>query len=609
MTTTVINVFADSSSTSYSANGPDLTPSYPSSSTSTNTQTHSSHLGFDADGPTNTYNSAKYVYQITYSYTDVSIELQQSSVDWVPGTTNTQSTTGEGTFYYRGSSTQAGATDTLPASSSTTQYADTTAGDAIYNVFRTFNKSATWHWEGNLFNIDGVGSDSLPTFAVESTLTCDSRVNPGGELIVASDSQVNCTGTKIHSGEVVAQSQFATAITTAVVHDFDISSVVLTYVESYDPYASSDYTDTNYFDDGKYTPDGYVETQSLTGIIQEVDSDGQLTATGGFLLTGDTSIASDCQVIVSGIARPSLQGEAVIASDAQTSITAVNIFGTTGSTMATDTATTCLAGNLIEVGGANYYNRYAEDDYITPEADLNDFASDAQVTASAIRLQGGEGLLESAAAIQLEGGYLVSQGSLLLNGDGQLSIDQSAGTSAGLILSTAELDATIDAQLTPSASNTIAMQAETFAINSQISIIGGEIDFGVMSIVIDAQLIMEGTIVPGAQSKMFADSQLTAVGGFLKDLEAAIQSDGFQLTIAQYKIVDPFRTIKVKSETRTIIVPIEDRLVLLDAETRVNKVGQEIRTYLVPQETRQIQAQYLQLDRGSPVGSNERRIG
>lgn len=608
MTTTVQNVFADSDTTSVSANGPNLTPSYPSSSTSTNTRTHSSYLGFDDDGPTNTYNTTKYVYAVTFEYINVQINLLTASVDWVEGPTGTQSTSNLGTFYYRGSGTQAGATDTRPASSSTTQFANINAGDAIYNVLRTFRTTASWYWEGNLFSIDGVGSDTLPTFAVETTVTSDSRVNPGGECITSSDAQLSCDAVVIKSGQAQFSSQFVNTTTSAVVHDFDISNEVLTYVESYDAYANSDYVGDNYVDDGVYVATGYAETIQLTGIIQEIPSDGQLTCLAGYVQSAETDIAGDFAVTVAGIARPSLQGECDMAVDVAVSSNSVNVFGDQVTAIASDTATTCLAGNLIEVGGANYYNRYAEDDYITPEAELTDFDSDAQVIASAIRLQGGQGLLESAAAIQLEGGYLVSQGSLLLNGDGQFTIDQTAGTSAGIILASAEADVSIDAQNTTSAQNLVSI-TDAYSIDVAVTAIMGYLLTGDTTVNSDAEVTMEGTIVPGAQSKMFADSQLTAVGGFLKDLEAAIQSDGFALTVAQYKIVDPFRTIQVKSETRTTIVTQEDRLVLIDAESRVNKVELEIRTYMVPQETRTIQSQYLALDRGTPVGSNERRIG
>ena len=612
MTTTVQNVFAGSNSDSFSIDGPNISCSYPGTPTDTSTgsYTHSpAHYEFDSDGPSNTYDSTRYVYEVTYQFTSINISLLSASIGSNEVSQGTQSSSGLGTFNYRGSGTQAGATDNLPASSSTTQFVTVDAGDRSYQVFRTFSRSASWHWEGNLFTIDGVGSDTFEDITVQSTLTCSAGVDPGGIANLNTDAQLTCDASKTHSGELSISSQFAQTTTSAVTHDFDISGVVVSYVESFDPYTATDYVATGYFDDGIYIPDDYVETQTFTGVIQAVASDGQLTCVAGFVKSGDTSIAGDCQVTVSGDVRASLQGAATIAADAQTSITAVNVFGPVSSTMDTDVVTTCLAGNLIEVGGANYYNRYAEEGYTTPETDLTDFDSDTQFTASAIRLQGGEGLLESAAAIQLEGGYLVGQGSLLLTGDGQFSIDQTAGTSAGLLLSSAELDVTIDAQVTPQAQNQIQIGTESYTIDSQLTVTGGDLDSGELVIQIDAQCSVIPTIIEKSELQVSADFAINVIPGFVLQGEAAIQSDGFALTVAQYKIVDPFRTIRVKTETRTILVPQEDRLVLIDDETRVNKVGQEIRSYIVPQETRLIKAQHLILDRGTPVGSNERRIG
>jgi hypothetical protein len=181
LTTTVQNVFADTEVTATAANGPALQTSNSSpTDTSTASQSFSSNWpGYDPDGPTNTYNTSKYVYQVSFDYTAVTFTLTKGTIDSydVDGPrTSTTSNLGT-TFYYRGSGTQAGATNNLPSSVSTTQTftGGTTASNGLfqrnYDVDRTYNVNASWHWEGNLFSIDGVGGDSLPTFACQSTVT------------------------------------------------------------------------------------------------------------------------------------------------------------------------------------------------------------------------------------------------------------------------------------------------------------------------------------------------------------------------------------------------------------------------------------------------------
>lgn len=610
MTTTVQNVFADTLVTATAANGPTLeTDNNSTSSTSTASQSYSSNWpGYDPDGPTNTYDSTKYVYQVQFNYTSINFTLTVNSIDSydVDGP-RTLSSSNLGTdFYYRGSGTQSGATNTLPASVSTTQTftGGTTATNGQfsrnYSVSRTFNVNASWHWEGNLFSIDGVGGDTFEDISVQSTLTCSAGFIRGGISSPSVDAELTCQAGVTRPASADISSQLVPTITSAVTHGFDLSSVDVFYV------SNGDSTQGDYVLDGDSSEGGYVTFIVLPDLTNSYQTDFQFSVVGGIAQYGESSISSDIQTSISGAIRPSIQGQASISSDIQVNVSGANLVSSS-TTISSDVSTSGTAGNLLTIGGQNYHNFFVEEGYVTPE-EFTGYDVNSQLQASAFRLYNGEGILESASQINVTGGYLIASGSLLYSADCQFTIDQTTGTSAGIIHGGFTIPSDADFVQTTSANLTIDID-DNLIVQSQLATTPGYLLSGDTDVASDTQLAMEGTIIPGASLLARIDSQLTALGGYLKDLEAAIQSDGFALTVAQYKIVDPFRTIRVKSENRQIIVPNEQRLYIIDTENRVNKVGQEIRSYIVPQETRQIKAQHLILDRGIPVGSNERRIG
>lgn len=610
MTTTVQNVFADTLSTAVFANGPTLaTDNNSTSSTSTASQSFSSNWpGYDPDGPTNTYNSSKYVYQVMFNYTSINFTLAVNSIDSydVDGP-RTLSSSNLGTdFYYRGSGTQAGATNNLPASVSTTQTftGGTTASNGAfsrsYSVTRIYNVDASWHWEGNLFSIDGVGGDTFEDISVQSTLTGTAGFIRGGFSSPAVDAQLSCQAGVTRPASADISSQLVPTITSAVTHGFDLSSVDIFYV------TNADSTQGDYVLDGDSSEGGYVSFIVLPDLTNSYQTDFQFSVVGGIAQFGETSISSDIQTTFSGIVRPSIQGQASISSDIQVNVTGANLLGSSA-IISSDVATSGTAGNLLEIGGQNYHNYYVTDDYTSPE-EYQEYSIQSQLQASGFRLYNGEGILESASQINVTGGYLIASGSLLYSADCQFTINQTAGTSAGIIHGGFTIPSVADFVQATTATNIIDID-DNLIVQSQLATTAGYLLSGDTDVNSDTQLALEGTIIPGTSLLARIDSQLTALGGYLKDLEASIQSNGFALTIAQYKIVDPYRTFRVTSETRRIIVQKENRLYTIDTENRVNKVGQEIRSYIVPQETRQIKAQHLILDRGTPVGSNERRIG
>lgn len=186
-------------------------------------------------------------------------------------------------------------------------------------------------------------------------------------------------------------------------------------------------------------------------------------------------------------------------------------------------------------------------------------------------------------------GFLLSLGSVQYDADAQFTIDQTTGTTAGLIFDgSASFDS--DHILSGLVGLLIQPGTQTFTAQHQINVIAGYLKSLASSIQSDHQTTMVPTILQSAaQAFMQSQHQIDITTGRILFTQFDNASD-FQISIVGRRIeaADPYRAIEVPSETRIDIVVQETRIKSISVETRVNTIEQETQLFKVPSETRNL---------------------
>ena len=186
-------------------------------------------------------------------------------------------------------------------------------------------------------------------------------------------------------------------------------------------------------------------------------------------------------------------------------------------------------------------------------------------------------------------GFLLSLGSVQYDADAQFTIDQTAGTTAGLIFDgSASFDS--DHILSGLVGLLVRPGTQTFTAQHQINVIAGYLQSLASSIQSDHQTTMVPTILQSAaQAFMQSQHQIDITTGRILFTQFDNASD-FQISIVGRRIeaADPYRAIEVPSETRIDIVVQETRIKSISVETRVNTIEQETQLFKVPSETRNL---------------------
>jgi hypothetical protein len=280
--------------------------------------------------------------------------------------------------------------------------------------------------------------------------------------------------------------------------------------------------------------------------VFDVDSDHQTSLSGGRLYSIDGSLLSENQI---GLTTKVIQdADLSINTDSQTStVGGLALFGLLNS----------LSQNNIFVDATNE---------IVPEANL---LADAQFETTP--------------------GFLLSLGSVQYDADAQFTIDQTAGTTAGLIF---DGSASFDSDHIFSGLVGLLVQpgTQTFTAQHQINVIAGYLQSLASSIQSDHQTNMVPTILQSAaQAFMQSQHQIDITTGRILFTQFDNASD-FQISIVGRRIeaADPYRAIEVPSETRIDIVVQETRIKSISVETRVNTIEQQTQLFKVPSETRNL---------------------
>ena len=280
--------------------------------------------------------------------------------------------------------------------------------------------------------------------------------------------------------------------------------------------------------------------------IFDVDSDHQTTLSGGRLFSIDETLDTDHQIdLTTSVTQ---DADVTVNTDSQTSVVGgLALFGLLN----------LLSENNIFVDATNE---------IVPEANL---LADAQFETTP--------------------GFLLSLGNVQYDADAQFTIDQTTGTTAGLIFD-GSVSFDSDHILSGLGGLLVEPGTQTFTAQHQINVIAGYLKQLASSIASDHQTTMVPTILQAAaQAFMQSQHQIDITTGRILFTEFNNASD-FQISIVGRRIeaADPYRAIEVGSETRIDIVVQETRIKQVSVETRVNSIQQESKLFMVPSETRNL---------------------
>lgn len=410
-----------------------------------------------------------------------------------------------------------------------------------YFVTPEFTGTATSYYETNLFIIDGVNGDSLPTLQQNTTVTVDA------DLFKASP--------------VSASSQTATSQTGANTVGFPNPQYI---------------ADT-------YVDDTYVGITFDAQMEQVFSSRDTLSALGGRAQYASASVTSDHQTSLSGgRIQPATTS---FNSDAQVLTSAGRIRSTTY-TFDSINQFSSLGGNAIE--------------------GVLSMLSDSQATGTATVEIIPDANIFADSQINTVAGYLQPSGSLILGTDAQYTIDQTLGTTAGIIFSGAS---SIASDHATSLLGGLNLQVTTnLSTENAIQIIGGYLKQLSATFDVDHDWYAQPTLYEStAQAVLNSETQTSLlINVTFTARDTTLNTDHQFTSIGKIlQAVDPYRAIDIASELRKIIIQAEIRTEATDNESRINKINQETRLDTIDSETRKV---YVYDDK-TIIRRTNRRVG
>ena len=393
-----------------------------------------------------------------------------------------------------------------------------------YGITPEFTGTATSYYETNLFIIDGVNGDSLPTLQQNTTVTVDADLFKASPVSASSQTATNQTGAK-----------------------------------------------TVGFPNPQYVADTYVD-DTYVGITfdaqmeQVFSSRDTLTALGGRAQYGSASVTSDHQTALSsGRIQPATTS---FNSDAQVLTSAGRIRSTTY-TFDSINQFSSLGGNAIE-GALSMLSDSQAAGTATVEIipDANIFA-DSQINTVAGYLQPSGSLILGTDAQYTIDQTLGTTAGIRFNGASSIASDHATSLVGGLNLQVTtnlstenviqiiggylkQLSATFDVDHDWYAQPTLYESTAQAQLNSETQ----------TSLLINVTFTARDTTLN-------TDHQFTSIGRILQ-------------------AVDPYRAIDIASELRKIIIQAETRTEAMDNESRINKINQETRLDTIDSETRKV---------------------
>ena len=313
-----------------------------------------------------------------------------------------------------------------------------------------------------------------------------------------------------------------------------------------------------------YVADSYVGITFDAAMNQSFSARSVFDTLGGLARFGTSSIS----------ASSAINNETGLIFDESMSATASSIFASTGGRLQTTTYNFAADAQFNALGG----NAIVAVISVTSDSQASGTATveiipDANIIADT--------------AINTVAGYLQTSGTLTLGADAQYVVDQTAGTTAGILFSGQASIATDMTAVLQGGLNFVV--STSLDIETATNVVGGYLKTFASSIAADAQT----TIIP-TLLKQTAQAQITSSHqtNFLLNVNFTAKDTNINTstqTSASGRIlqaVDPFRAIDIASELRKIIVQAELRDDQINSESRINKINQETRKETMLSETR-----------------------
>jgi len=318
-----------------------------------------------------------------------------------------------------------------------------------------------------------------------------------------------------------------------------------------------------YMDD-TYVDDSYVGIVFDAVMEQTFSSRHTMVPFGGYKIAGVLSADSDSQTALSS----------GLIFDEDSSMLSQNVFNS-------------LAGRLLST---NYtFDSVSQFNSLGGNAieGVLSMLSDSQATGTATVEIIPDANIFADSQIQTIAGYLQTTGALTLGTDAQYTIDQTLGSTAGILFN-GEVSVA-------SATDTITAGGLNFSVSTNLdfdtatNIVAGYFDNFAATISADHQTTIVPTLFRQTAQAIVTSSHQT---NFLLNVKFTARDTNIntdtQTTIVGkiLQAVDPYRAIDIASELRTIIVQAEMRDEQLNSESRINKINQETRAEKMQSETR-----------------------
>lgn len=412
------------------------------------------------------------------------------------------------------------------------------------------------------YNNNGLGS-----FSTDSTIS-DTTINRYQQLenenFTSQNSNTNLVGFA-HFGQTDHTSQNQTTPLGNVQFD-GIAPFTSQHQQTVTANNTVGFPDFGDYVDSSYVADSYVDAGLQVTMTQQFNSRNTLTPLVGFKAAGNLDVSSDQQTTLSG-------GRIFVINETLSSDQQIDFVGgvtvDADLTLNTDTQTSNLGGlALFGVLNSLSQNSIFVDatNEIIPNANIS---ADAQIDATP--------------------GFLLSSGSVTYNADAQITLDQTTGSTAGLLF---DGQASFDSRhiFNGLVGLLIKPGTQTFTSQHQINVVTGFLQQFASSIAADHQASVVPTLLrEAAQAFMQSQHQIDITTGRILFTQFDNTSDT-QITIVGRRIeaADPYRAIEVPSETRINIVMQETKIKEVSIETRVNSIQQESKLFKVPSETRNL---------------------
>ncbi len=429
--------------------------------------------------------------------------------------------------------------------------------------------TATRTWEGNLFAIDGIGSDTIDPITVTSTVTATATfIIPGEASVTTTASIVDGSINK----KIATAPTMATTSTTAITTAFKLGDTLTLPI-------TTDIIGTNHniVSAGASLTSAFAfeDVPVVINAGSSIEDTFTTTIQGNIIsdVTGDYTwnSLSNNPFVENGYVKGGYTDDAEYQWD-----DLLNTDATADATWDTWTYGTWL-------GDETSWDNWPRDKWNIPF--IMEITTEIPTATATPKLAWGDTQAISAAFSLIDSAAFRIQGAATLT-----PTFSCEGTAPGIFDTSANLTTTFTLAVSDIdyLENITSDEIEVFAGSFTVAAIGNVKSDQVVTI--DSALTFTlATAFVKYDIDETEPSTFTAVftGNFKTDIDITLNALASSLLVGTLSLQpDPFNTITVQAETRTFVVPDENRQTLVMAEDRVNTISNETRVTDIMQETR-----------------------